>query len=402
MSYDTEGLGIRIAQLRREKNLTQEEFATKLGISPQAVSKWETGMGCPDISLLPTIATELDITMDELFGKTIVRESPVANNTVDLPQEYRGLKLVGSWGELACYADQPAKQEDHLLSFSDNSEVDFREHLVTNYGAGEIVLVPIEELFSGAEKKSKNSYSAQDESSLVNGFDSFSFDISSDCNIKILPATEGKSGWTAEGSKKFMSGLSIEEEGNTLNVRASNPKAESVLSLPIGRGRKNLVTIFTTAPKIQSLGLRIRGSADLETILPILNAEISITGSGDAELGHVDNADVKIMGSGDFEAMMVNSATISVSGSGHVKIKRLTKDAYVKIAGSGDVDIEEGSVERLEAYVFGSGDIKATNLTVKDLEIEMQGKGDAVIGTVTGKSVERLSHSSRLKILNRG
>ena len=60
-------LGKRIAALRREKALTQEELAEKLGVSPQAISKWENDQTCPDISLLPLLANLFDITVDELL-----------------------------------------------------------------------------------------------------------------------------------------------------------------------------------------------------------------------------------------------------------------------------------------------------------------------------------------------
>lgn len=63
-------LGKKISELRKEKGITQEELADKLGISPQAVSKWENDLSCPDIMSLPDIADIFGITIDELFGKT--------------------------------------------------------------------------------------------------------------------------------------------------------------------------------------------------------------------------------------------------------------------------------------------------------------------------------------------
>ncbi len=61
-------IGKRIAQYRRQKGLTQEELASTLGVSPQAVSKWENDQTCPDISLLPQLAQLLGITTDELLS----------------------------------------------------------------------------------------------------------------------------------------------------------------------------------------------------------------------------------------------------------------------------------------------------------------------------------------------
>lgn len=58
----------QIAFLRRQKGLTQEELAKALGVSNQAVSKWEAGQCCPDIGLLPDIAALFGVTIDQLMG----------------------------------------------------------------------------------------------------------------------------------------------------------------------------------------------------------------------------------------------------------------------------------------------------------------------------------------------
>lgn len=60
-------IGKKIAQLRKKKNLTQDELGELIGVSAQAVSKWEHG-GVPDACLVPLIAETLGITTDELFG----------------------------------------------------------------------------------------------------------------------------------------------------------------------------------------------------------------------------------------------------------------------------------------------------------------------------------------------
>ena len=62
-----ETIGNRIAKCRKAKYMTQEELASRLGISSQAVSKWETDTSCPDISILPQLCKELGITTDELL-----------------------------------------------------------------------------------------------------------------------------------------------------------------------------------------------------------------------------------------------------------------------------------------------------------------------------------------------
>lgn len=66
-----ETIGNRISKYRKEKGLTQEALAEKMGVSSQAVSKWENDISCPDISLLPQLCRILGITADELIsGKT--------------------------------------------------------------------------------------------------------------------------------------------------------------------------------------------------------------------------------------------------------------------------------------------------------------------------------------------
>lgn len=63
-----QNISAQIAKLRKDKNITQEELAKNLGISAQAVSKWENG-GAPDVEMLPEIADYFDVSMDFLFGK---------------------------------------------------------------------------------------------------------------------------------------------------------------------------------------------------------------------------------------------------------------------------------------------------------------------------------------------
>lgn len=62
-----ETIGSRISKYRKARGLTQEALAEKLGVSSQAVSKWENDASCPDISLLPNLCRVLGITSDELL-----------------------------------------------------------------------------------------------------------------------------------------------------------------------------------------------------------------------------------------------------------------------------------------------------------------------------------------------
>lgn len=79
MQYDE--IGSFIAKLRREKNLTQKDLASKLGVTDKAVSKWERGLGCPDVSLLETLSKVLNVSILELLkGKRIDVQELNENN----------------------------------------------------------------------------------------------------------------------------------------------------------------------------------------------------------------------------------------------------------------------------------------------------------------------------------
>ena len=62
-------MGILIATLRKEKGLTQRELADKLQVTDKAVSKWERGLSCPDLSVLPQVAQLLGVTVDDLLSQ---------------------------------------------------------------------------------------------------------------------------------------------------------------------------------------------------------------------------------------------------------------------------------------------------------------------------------------------
>lgn len=80
-------IGEAISTARQNRKLTQEEFAARLGVTPQAVSKWERGSGLPDISLLPGICTILNIEANRLLG--IDCQTIAENNDPAAEQEIR-------------------------------------------------------------------------------------------------------------------------------------------------------------------------------------------------------------------------------------------------------------------------------------------------------------------------
>lgn len=94
-------LNTNIKSLRKKNHVTQEELADAMGVSFQAVSKWENGVTMPDIELLPKLSVFFGVTIDELF---------------EISEEDR-LKRIGSMLENECFiSDELYKQNEEYLT----------------------------------------------------------------------------------------------------------------------------------------------------------------------------------------------------------------------------------------------------------------------------------------------
>ena len=81
-------IGNKIKQLRLHTGMTQEQLAAKLGISAQSVSKWETAVTMPDITLLPILAGELGVSIDDLFDLTAEQKFHRIERRMDIEEEF--------------------------------------------------------------------------------------------------------------------------------------------------------------------------------------------------------------------------------------------------------------------------------------------------------------------------
>lgn len=81
-------IGNKIKQLRQKAELTQEQLGTRLGVSAQSISKWETGITMPDISLLPLLSSELGVTIDEIFDLTAEQKLQRIERRLDIEAEF--------------------------------------------------------------------------------------------------------------------------------------------------------------------------------------------------------------------------------------------------------------------------------------------------------------------------
>lgn len=67
-------IGDKIKELRKARKITQEQLADAIGISFQAVSKWENHIALPDITLVPALANYFNVTCDELLGVRLMEK----------------------------------------------------------------------------------------------------------------------------------------------------------------------------------------------------------------------------------------------------------------------------------------------------------------------------------------
>ena len=80
-------IGNKIKMLRQKAGITQEQLGERLGISAQSISKWETGVTMPDITLLPSLSEELGVTIDELFDLTTEQKLHRIETRIDIELE---------------------------------------------------------------------------------------------------------------------------------------------------------------------------------------------------------------------------------------------------------------------------------------------------------------------------
>ena len=77
---DCKKIGSLIYELRKDKNMTQKQIADLMNISDKTISKWERGLGCPDISLLPELSQILGVSIDQILSGQINLNDLVGGN----------------------------------------------------------------------------------------------------------------------------------------------------------------------------------------------------------------------------------------------------------------------------------------------------------------------------------
>lgn len=129
---------VNLRKIRKAKGITQEQLADAVGVSPQAVSKWEMS-SYPDTQLLPVIAEFLGVTIDELFGRgqeEIDIYNRVLEHLKELPPQERileGFEICRAIPQACCGADEYAKIPESILNgvgWDSHSEITYKSGIV--------------------------------------------------------------------------------------------------------------------------------------------------------------------------------------------------------------------------------------------------------------------------------
>ncbi len=402
-----ENFGSIVLEARRKAGMTQEAFAGKLGITPQAVSKWENGLGYPDVTLFPEIAEVLGIPIESLFGV----ESD-QGKLVPFPQKKDGLNYIFSHNNRACYSSKSPERidkEKHIAYFTDGSQADLGRASAVNVGAGEIRFFEAEEqddIFDSGKTEFLREFP---------DFSSVTAKLSMSCEFRIKHSENGKGRIEANGNSKFISRINAELNGDTLEISFKKDDSDS------GSRSRNTLTVFLPTERGSVFKISVSGSGNCKVEPSCGILEISVAGSGDviaADCNRMDcrisgsgsvkvgdvafGANISISGSGDIEAKALCAPLIKIAGSGCIRARRVSGDEMnISIAGSGDIECG-GEVDTLKLKVQGSGGLDGAGLTVGEAHIAVSGGGDIVIGRIRRASYETLGKNTNFKVLARG
>ncbi|HRS30655.1 MAG TPA: DUF2807 domain-containing protein [Bacilli bacterium] len=424
--FEFEGFGQRLAKLRKSKNMTQGEFADRLGVTAQAVSKWENDLSYPDITLIPTIATIFDVEVNDLFGfkKTAVKEN------WKFPKFYEDLVLVHSFQNVGCYSSKEVASIDGSgVKFKDGSSAELSNRLILNMGKGEIRLLLLDEASPNLDysQTSKN----------------FDFDFVENYDIEVLnngceivPSPDQKCHVHARGDGLFIGILEAFCENNKLIIRFKdkednnfNSKQQNQIKveLPCAVVKNANVRLNGSGELVSEIGkaetgrIAVNGSGtikmlDFDTVSVAINgsgcmeaqnaekAEMVINGSGSMTWQGIGELSAVINGSGEMEIDNLTVANINVNGSGDLTLAKINDggEMTVKIAGSGDITIKEGYCKKLDFTISGSGDIDAKGVSTHKASIILKSNGEVTIGRVIDSSIEQIMKKGIINILQRG
>lgn len=424
--FDFDGFGRRLQNLRMQKNMTQGDLADRIGVTAQAVSKWENDLSYPDITILPTLATIFNVEINYLFG--IEKKDVKAD--VKFPKTYDNMNLVHQYHNIACYSSKKVDSIDGSgVKFTDGSAAELSNKLVVNAGKGEIKLLVLDEIDANIDfSKTSRNYE-------FDYLDSLDIEVLSN-KCEIVRSSDNKCRVHANGEVQFIKMMEVLNQEGTLIIRFDNKdgynnnsyhKNTVKIELPceIGKTIRARVNgsgeLLSEINRFETGKLIINGSGiinmiDFDSCISAINGSgivkanktdignFSINGSGNIEWENVGKLEASINGSGNIKVKNTISPNININGSGNIELDNLSGDgeAYLRISGSGNIKVLKGYCKKLDVVIKGNGDINASGITVNKASIVIDSNGKVTIGRVIESSTEQVKRKGIIEILKRG
>lgn len=401
--------GELIAKKRKELGYTQEALANKLEITPQAISKWENGIGYPDISLFPALADVFGMSIDELFG----RENAVLQ------------------GEVIEDAEAPETSETKEKSSDNDSDkltidLSFLKNIGKDF-ADSFKGINWADKFKGINRDDSN-HEMSAENMQCEGFTSIYARLCNACNAKIIKSDRCEV--KAWGTKKFIDSLSIDAADGKLSVIMQSYNAhnenDNNIEIYVDFDRGEMLDLTTSGavdleiePDFDVASISVSGAGDIVAndfgqisavlsgaadmqIKNACDAKITASGAADIEIGCVTGSfEARMSGAGDLDAESIHNGYIQISGAGDADIGEVSGSLTVILSGSSDTTVS-GSVEKLNVALSGSSTFDGKKLTAVDAELSANGPSEIIIGRVIGNTKEKIDRVSELRIYQRG
>ena len=374
--YDLKGFGERIETFRKKKGMTQDDLAQRLGVTSQAVSKWENDAAFPDITSIPAICAILEISLDDIFGRI---KKDVGN--IEFPHRYKGAEFICSFANIGCYSDKEVdKCDGSTVTFKDGSIAELSNRRIVNKGAGKILLKTADESFMSEDMRSGMFNLKKLTQTNLN----FEYGKVRNLNCSIphgnctIERAEGDiTTVQAEGYPEFIDLLEFDYSDT-----------DKVLKLQYDRNKRNnlnnemnkwdisknniKIKLAMDSEQLEDLGLSVDGAGDIKLSVPSKEAKMSINGSGGINASvSFENAGMAINGSGNIEFINADMLSASINGSGNIDFHD-TNICTLGINGSGDINFDNAM--SCKAGINGSGDIEADY--ADSLDASINGSGD--------------------------
>ena len=405
---DINDFGLFIINKRKQAGLTQESLAKKLGVTPQAVSKWENGIGYPDITLFPDISKMLNVSISELFGEPAEAKEPT------IPETYKKgafavLPLVYRKGNTFCYSSKYIKDIDEktdTVFFNDGSYAELMTGLVYNKGTGEISIVDAELLREEKKVRSARSNVCKQ----LEDFHSLFLELKS-VNAKVNVQLGDSFYAEAAGSEFFLRTLKFTRANGTLSVTAenslSNEEKDVVnIYMPTKSGKKLTLAAngnfaFFSDIDFEDVVLKSRGNSSISG-RSCERLELSSNGNSSFDFRSVrEQGKIDIHGNASCSIHSLRNGELHINGNSSVALSDISGDLAVYVNGNSGMELS-GECGRFVCELDGNGEVDGGGLTVNTAEVTIKKKGRVSVERVKDHSIERVGGKGVFLVEKRG